>query len=103
VDDHSFNDAATSSEQVQVKLYMELTGATESSARSVFMLVCCKEREEFCSQQETTVAPFAFEELCLEKALYKLNTRQVTVNRPFAVPLPHGGASKQPTSRIQYA
>src|SRR5262249_48565771 len=32
-------------EKSLVKLYMELTGATESRARSVFMYVCCHPKE----------------------------------------------------------
>jgi hypothetical protein len=29
-----------------VKLYMELTGASESTARNVFMHVCCRESDD---------------------------------------------------------
>jgi hypothetical protein len=88
VNDHRFNDAATSSEQVLVKLYMELTGGTESSARSVFMHLCCKEREEFGSQQEAAVTPFAGEEPRSAKLLSKMSTRHGALNRRFAVPVP---------------
>ena len=36
----------TTGEPSLLKLYMELTGASESAARSVFMHVCCCEMEE---------------------------------------------------------
>ena len=39
------------------RLYMELTGASESAARGVFTLVCCEDVENECSAGEPGASP----------------------------------------------
>jgi hypothetical protein len=52
------NNGLAASEPALVRLYMELTGASESVARDVFMLVCGREVEEQITPfQETAMAP----------------------------------------------
>ena len=71
-----------------VRLYMELTGASESMARSVFMHVC--EREVECGNPPGEYGINAFRE---EKAVIAPFRRDVNeasgwLNRTVAVPVP---------------
>jgi hypothetical protein len=43
------------------RLYMELTGASESAARNVFMHVCCEDVENGCPAREPGASPVRVE------------------------------------------
>jgi outer membrane protein len=60
--------ASESDERALLKLYMDLTGATESGARSVLMNVCAPEEEECDAGQDSEEPPASDSPLVLQKA-----------------------------------
>jgi hypothetical protein len=53
---------ANDDEASLVSMYRDLTGASESSARSVFMHVCGRDHEHACGACQYAVEPVRFEE-----------------------------------------
>jgi hypothetical protein len=78
----------TAREPSLVKLYMELTGASESTARSVFMHVCCREIEDGNVTDENGINVFREEEAVRESFGWNFGDASGWLRETVATPVP---------------
>ena len=76
----------TAREASLMKLYMELTGANESRARSVFMFVCCGEGRDAALSSERDTDTLRWEEPVRDPLVRSFGDASNWLKRAVAVP-----------------